>query len=340
MELTKRYKTYEILKKNIPRIDKCLEKSTGGIFEFFYYGNFEYKVKDLNVFLLKVIGDESTMGTIYLSKLNNYNKKFVTKLMLLNDFSMAELEITEYLSHVAYITKNIHLPLLYGHSLCNDIKDLDLKLMGNKDVIKNQYLYNPQNSYYSLFIELYEGSLGILLLKLYKNFHLNSNEIFFRNNINNIIMQCFIGILTCHINNIIHYDTKINNFLYQKSNLNLNNNYSYEYLYSDLKFNLKSRPFIISICDFGISKFKDYYKNLSDDFYIKMFKKDYKLLLDTLTEDYIEKYKLQKIINLDLIYELIEKSNDDYELFKLLIENKFFDDIQKNNKNKKIIIFI
>ena len=242
MELTKRYKTYNYLKEKIPRIDRCLEKSTGEIFEFFYYGNFKYKVKDLNVLLLKVIGEESAMATIYLSKFNNYNEKFVTKIMRLSDLSMKELEITEHLSNVAHKTKNIHLPLLYGHSLCNEIKE-GIKI---REINKIEEKYNPKNSYYSLFIELYEGSMQILLISLLRN----SNQRTFKDNIKNIIMQCFISILTCHINGVYHQDTHINNFLYQKSNLNnYFYNYSYEYSYKDLKFNLKSKPFIITSCD-------------------------------------------------------------------------------------------
>ena len=329
MELNKRYTTYEFFKKNIPRIDRCLEKSKGTIFEFFYYGIFEYEIKDLNVLLLKVIGEKSDMATIYLSKLNNYNEKIVTKIMRLSDLSMKELEITEHLSNIAYKTKNIHLPLLYGHSLCNEIKE-GIKI---REVNEIEAKYNPKNSYYSLFIELYEGSMQLLLIKLLMNLLTHSNETTFKDNIKNVIIQCFISILTCHINGVYHQDSHLNNFLYQKSNLNdYFYNYSYEYSYKDLKFNLKSKPFIISICDFGISDFKDNFKSLKIDWAIK-FRQDYKIFLNSLNDNYLKKHKfIMNIINLDLLYELLEKSNDDYEFFKHLIENKLFDNYEKNER--------
>jgi serine/threonine protein kinase len=332
MELTKRYTTYDYLKKKIPYSEKCVEKSTGNFYELFYYGNYIYKIKDLDILLLKKMGLESSSrsGTVYLSKLNNY--KFVTKLMVLNNFSTTELEISQLLSDIAYKTKNIHLPLLYGHSICNDIKDLKLKLLGNEDeedeIKENQHIYNPKNSYYCLFIELYQGSLGTLLKELFKTPSLYSN---LKDIINNIIMQSFIGILTCHSNNIYHHDTRIDNFLFNFPRLNGNHlyNYTYEYSYKDLKFNLDSRLFTITICDFGLSEFiKD-----------KNFKHDYFLFLDILEDEYLWKYKLMHIINLDLIFNLLDKSNNDYEFFKSLIENNFFDDYDdKSQKNEKIEI--
>jgi len=337
MELNKRYTTYEIFKKNIPRIDRCLEKSRGTIFEFFYYGIFEYEIKDLNVLLLKVIGEQSAMATIYLSKLNNYNKKFVTKIMRLSDLSIKELDITDHLSNIAYKTKNIHLPLLYGHSLCNEIKE-GIKI---REVNEIEEKYNPKNSYYSLFIELYEGSMQILLITLARNLLTHSNETTFKDNIKNVIMQCFISILTCHINVVYHRDSHLNNFLYQKSNLNdYFYNYSYEYSYKDLKFNLKSKPFIISICDFGLSDYEKNLKNSADMIWVnkyrpeyKLFRQDYILFLNSLNDNYLKKHKLiMNILNLDLLYELLEKSNDDYEFFKHLIENKLFDNYEKNER--------
>jgi len=49
MELTKRYTTYDYLKKKIPYSEKCVEKSTGNFYELFYYGNYIYKIKDLDI---------------------------------------------------------------------------------------------------------------------------------------------------------------------------------------------------------------------------------------------------------------------------------------------------
>lgn len=313
--LNLRYNMFDFLLKKI-NIDNntinCLDKSSGSIFELFYYDRYKYKLTNLNIFLIKVIGEQSLMGTVYLSKYKNY--KFVTKIILLNNFSIKELEITEKLSNIAYKNKNIHLPLLYGHSLCNKI-NIDLKLLDDKK-------YNPNNSYYCLFIELYEGSMYILLLKLLKLYR-NQN---FVNYINNIIIQCFISILSCHINNIYHNDAHINNFLYSFSKLDFNE-YSYKYLVnSNLEFNLNSYPFIISICDFGLSEFND---NDND------FKEDYKKFLDSIKRYYIDKYELNDKINLDFIYDLLNKSNNDYEFFKNLKENNYFND---NNDNKTEIV--
>ena len=314
--LNLRYEIFDFLIKKINENDSkinCLEKSSGNIFELFYYDTYKYRLRNLNIFLLKVIGEKSLMGTIYLSKYNNY--KFITKIILLNNFSIKELEITEKLSNIAYQNKNIHLPLLYGHSLCNKI-NVDLKLIDDKK-------YNPKNSYYCLFIELYEGSMYILLLKILKLYsHKN-----FVNYIYNIIIQCFISILSCHINNIYHNDPHINNFLYSFSNLSVSK-YSYKYLInSDLEFNVEPFPYIITICDFGLSNFKN------DDM---DFRKDYKKFLDSMNKYYINKYDLNDKINLDLMYDLLNKSENDYDLFKKLKENRYF----SNKDDKKIEIVI
>lgn len=327
--LKSRYDIFDFLVKKINNVThkiNCLDKSSDNIFELFYYyyyyGKYQYKLTNLNIFLIKVIGEQSLMGTIYLSKFKNY--KFITKIILLNYFSIKELEITEKLSNIAYKNKNIHLPLLYGHSLCNKI-NIELKLLDD-----DKKIFNPENSYYCLFIELYEGSMYLLLIKL---FELHKTD-YFKYYIYNIIMQCFISILSCHINNIYHNDSHINNFLYCYSQLSYN--YKYKYLYNDLEFIVNCQPFIISICDFGLSNYKN--DNNNDDNDNDKFKKDYKILLDSINKYYITKYKLQDIINLDLIYNLLEQSNNDYELFNNLKKNKFFNDDDNENENYNEII--
>lgn len=320
-----RYEIYDYLISKIKNTNEneneinCLDKSTGNIFELFYYDSYKYRLKKLNIFLIKIIGEESEMGTVYLSKYKNY--KFVSKIILLNNFSIIELEITQRLSDIAYKTNNIHLPLLYGHSLCNKI-NIELKLI-------NEEKYNPKNSYYCLFIELYEGSLYILLLKLLKLFDNNDIELF-KKIINNIFIQCLISILSCHINNIYHNDSHINNFLYCRSQLS-SKTYKYLYKYNDLEFNLNSYPFTISICDFGLSEFKN---DDNDDY---DFKNDYNILLDTINKYYIDKYKLNQIIELSNIKNLLDISKNDYDFFKNLKENNFFNDDNDNKKSEIVI---
>lgn len=309
-----RYKLYELLIKkfNISNNEiNCLEKTTGNIFELFYYNEvkYKYKLNKLNIYLLKVIGHESVMGTIYYSKYEDYY--FVTKIIILNNFSIKELEITTILSNCAYKKNNIHLPLLYGHSLCNKIDNIKLKLMD----------YNPKNSYYCLFIELYNDTIYSLILFLISKKYYSIIDFIY-----NIILQCFISILSCHINNIYHNDSHINNFLYKLSD---NKNYKslYKYKYEDLEFYLLGFPYIISICDFGLSKMID------DD--NKKFRNDYKILLDSINEYIISKYKIN--FNLDFFYEILKESNNDYELFKKLKENKFFYEKEIENKYEEII---
>jgi len=317
----KRYEIYDYLIKKIDNNDEnnnkisCLDKSSGNIFELFYYDSYKYKLANLNIFLLKVIGEQSLMGTVYLSKYKNY--KFITKIMLLNKLSTRELDITKKLSDISYNTKNIHLPLLYGHSICNKI-NIELKLI-------NDNIYNPKNSYYCLFIELYEGSMYIFLLKLLKI----SDKDIFKKYFYNIINQCLISILTCHINNIYHNDSHINNFLYCYSSLS--SDYSYLYKYKDLEFSLNSYPYIISICDFGLSSFINENNEKED------FKKDYKILFDSINKYYINKYNLNDKINLDLIYEILNSSINDYDFFNNLKKNLIIND-DNDNKNKEIII--
>ena len=298
----------------------CLDKSSGSIFELFYYDRYQYKLSNLNIFLIKVIGEQSLSGTIYLSKYKNY--KFITKIILLNKLSIKELEITQNLSTIAYKNKNIHLPLLYGHSLCNKL-NIDVKLADKND--KYYKYYNPDNSYYCLFIELYEASMYILLKKLLDFV----DKTIYKELIYNIIIQCFISILSCHINNIYHNDIHINNFLYSFSKLETLK-YLFEYQYKDLNFYLKSYPFIITICDFGISDFKE-----NENENEKKFKCDYIDLLNSLKKSYIDKFKLNDIINLDLFYNLLHISDNDYDLFKKLKENNLFIDIDINIEKKK-----
>lgn len=304
-----RYRLYDylnlILNRKTNKIS-CLDKSSNDIFELFFYDSYKYKIENLNIFLLKPIGEISDMGTIFLSKMNNL--KFITKIMLLNNFSITELKITQHLSDISYKNKNIHLPLLYGHSICNKI-NIPLKLIDKEK-------FNPKNSYYCLFIELYEGSMYILLMKLLNKLKLKEFVI-------NIILQCFISILSCHNNNIYHNDTHINNFLFSIDNYYIYK--IYKYSFNDLEFNLNAYPFIITICDFGIS-------NYIDDNQIKDFRNDYKSLLDSIDYYYITKNKLD--IDLSLLYDLLNKSNNDYEFFMKLKENNFFNN---NNYYKKTI---
>jgi hypothetical protein len=256
------------------------------------------------ILLLKKIGSESINGSIFISEIKDINikYKFATKVQLLNKNTYNELKFLELFTKIAIKNKNIHLPLMYNNLECtyfnknDDLLPLVLKGINNKNL--------DINAYYSTFIELAHGDLGSFLLKNHKKITIKQ--------INNILSQCFIAILTCHINNIKHHDTHIYNFLY--FNIKKNNNSCFKYVYKDLVFYIENLGFNWVIWDFG---YCEYMAMFSDNNYIN----DYRILLYSLIEfSYENKLDTMKNYILDLYYIIINFKKD-YELINYLLKN-------------------
>jgi hypothetical protein len=265
--------------------------------------NGAYTLNDV-ILLYKRLGIESSDGSVYLSEIKNkkYIYKFATKIQLLTRESYKELKYLDLLTRVAIKTKNIHLPLMYNNLECSYFNKEDKLLPANLRDEKYKYI----NSYFSTFVELANGDLGT-----YINDNINKRR-FTIKDYNNVLSQCFVGILTCHINNIIHNDTHLYNFLYHI--IQKNNPSCFKYVFKDLIFYIENIGLNWVIWDFGRSDDITYFKNNN---YID----DYLILLKTLIDDnnvISSKYTPY----LFEIYYAIKLFNRDYDLIKYLLEKK------------------
>ena len=265
-----------------------------------------YTLNDV-ISLYKKIGSGSSYGSIFLSEIkdNNKNKyKFATKIQLLTDDTYYELNFLKLVTKISIANKNIHLPLMYNNLECSYFNKNDELIpvnLRNKDI-----KYNGINSYYSTFVELANGDLGSFILKNYKKITLKQ--------LNNILAQCFISILSCHRLKFNHNDAHIFNFLYHI--IKTDNNSCFKYVYKDLVFYIENIGLNWVIWDFGYSKrinfFNDYLKDYIEFivYFIKTLN-DYKI---ELFNEYLE----------NLFYD-IQKYNKDYDLIKHLLPALFSD---------------
>lgn len=266
--------------------------------------NGAYTLNDV-ILLYKRLGIESADGSVYLSQIKDTKNiyKFATKIQLLTSKSYKELKYLDLLTRVSIKTKNIHLPLMYNNLECSYFNKEDKLLPVNLRDEKYKYI----NSYFSTFVELANGDLGT-----YINHNINKST-FTIKDYNNALSQCFIGILTCHRNYIMHKDAHLYNFLYhiiQKNNLSC-----FKYVFKDLVFYIENIGLNWVIWDFGRSDDITFFKNNN---YID----DYLDLLETLIDDnnviISTKYKSY----LFEIYNGIKSFNRDYDLIKYLLEKK------------------
>jgi len=265
--------------------------------------NGAYTLNDV-ILLYKRLGIESADGSVYLSQIKDKKNiyKFATKIQLLTSESYKELKYLDLLTNIAIKTTNIHLPLMYNNLECSYFNKEDKLLPANLRDEKYKYI----NSYFSTFVELANGDLGT-----YINDNIDKRT-FTIKDYNNALSQCFIGILTCHINYIIHKDTHLYNFLYHI--IQKNNPSCFKYVFKDLVFYIENIGLNWVIWDFGRSDDITFFKNNN---YID----DYLLLLETLLnkkEVISDKYKLYLVE----IYNGIKAFNRDYDLIKYLLEKK------------------
>jgi hypothetical protein len=289
-----RYKKFkiinEIIEKKIKSVDnKCLI--------FIAYGSYSFNNV---IFLIKRIGSDSSYGSVYLSKINKY--LFATKVQLLTAETYKELEFLELVTNNAIKTQNIHLPLMYNNLECNffDKYNLNSKLPKNllNDEKENKDIYK----YYSTFVELADGDLGS---------YLSINNDLSDYKLNNILSQCFISILSCHLIKINHYDTHLNNFLYH---IIKKNNSCFHYKYKDLEFYIENLGLNWIIWDFGYSKNITLFSNND-------YKTDYLMFIGSLI-DYYDKINFTFKRYLIDLFNIIDLFKSDYELIKYLLQQK------------------
>ena len=269
-----------------------------------------YTLNDV-ILLFKKIGTVSSYGSIFLSEIkdkDNHKYKFATKVQLITDDTYYELNFLELVTKKSIETNNIHLPLMYNNLKCNYFnKNDELMPLNLRDNDKEKH-YDGINSYYSTFVELANGDLGTFILKNYKKITLKQ--------LNNILAQCFIAILSCHRLKFNHNDTHIFNFLYHI--IKTDNNSCFKYVYNDLVFYIENIGLNLVIWDFGYSEKIGFFNNknyLSD--YIEFIAYFIKILKDNkikLFNEYLEK----------ILYD-IQKIYTDYDLIKHLLHTLFSD---------------
>ena len=260
----------------------------------------KYTLNDV-IILLKTIGSQSLNANVFISEIKDIKYKFATKVQLLTSNTYDEVKILEVITKTSINNKNIHLPLMFNNLECSYFNKND-NLLPLKD---EENKYTHINAYYSTFVELADGDLKSFLLK-------NKEKITLKQ-INNILSQCFIAILSCHRIKIIHNDTHLANFLYH--NIKKKNKSCFKYIYKDLVFYIENLGLNWVIWDFGYSKYSSLFM---DNNYID----DYILFLETFLEIFLESRndsRNKSIKILDLYYNIMHFKKD-YELISFLLK--------------------
>jgi hypothetical protein len=217
---------------------KCLKKRSSKL---------DYNGK---IILDSLISVDSLIGSIYISHIDEHKEhKFITKVQINDDDGDSDRELfflnlirNKLLSdNEKYETFNIHLPLLY-----NSIECIDYNPSDNVIAIKESSGLSKLN-YYSIFAEMAQGSLDDFIKKV----HFSEEELL------NVMIQCFIGIFSCHKMNIYHKDAHVGNFLYHKIKYESNEYFEYRIISKDKTYKsyfLKNIGYNFFIWDFGRSE--------------------------------------------------------------------------------------
>jgi len=217
---------------------KCLKKKDSKL---------DYNGK---IILDTLLGVSSLSGSVYISHIDEHrNYKFITKIQLNDEDGSSKSEIfflnlikNKLISdNEKYKTFNIHLPLLY-----NSIECIDYNPDDNVITIKESSGLSKLN-YYSTFVEMAHGSLDDFI----KNVRFTDEELL------NAMVQCFIGIFSCHKMNIVHRDAHTGNFLYHKIKHNSNEYFEYRLISKNKtykSFYLKNVGYNFFVWDFGKSE--------------------------------------------------------------------------------------
>jgi serine/threonine protein kinase len=294
IDVLDRYDRYNII-NNI--IEKKIKNAKNKCLYPLKFG--KYTLNDV-IILLKTIGSKSLNANVFISEIKDIKYKFATKVQLLTSNTYKEVKILELITKTSINNKNIHLPLMFNNLECSYFNKND-NLLPLKD---EENKYTHINAYYSTFVELADGDLKSFLLK-------NQEKITLKQ-INNILSQCFIAILSCHRVNILHNDAHLENFLYHKINKNKKSCFKYEY--EDLVFYIENLGFNWVIWDFGYSKF-------GSMFFTTDFIYDYIILIYTIIEELDDN-------NLDIcnsfikkLFNYLFKFKNDYDLISFLLKN-------------------
>lgn len=286
-----RYERYNII-NNI--IEEKIKNAKNKCLYPLKYG--KYTLNDV-IILLKTIGSKSLNANVFISEIKNIKYKFATKVQLLTSNTYNEVKILESITKTSINNKNIHLPLMFNNLECSYFNKND-NLLPLKD---EENKYTHINAYYSTFVELADGDLKSFLLK-------NQEKITLKQ-INNILSQCFIAILSCHRIKIIHNDTHLANFLYH--NIKKKNKSCFKYIYKNLVFYIENLGLNWVIWDFGYSKYSSLFMDYIDD-YILFIVSFNELFIDSRNDSI-------KTFLLNLFYNIMHLKKD-YELISFLLK--------------------
>lgn len=257
--------------------------------------NYEYYLNNGMIILKKRIGSNSRYGIIYLTTNKYTNKKFATKLTIMNDNNYNEILIATHLSKISLKNLSPHFLFIYKSFYCiNNKTDNNIP-----DLIK-------KDNYYISVNELINGNL-----KQY--FDLNLSYEF----IVNALQQIIISILSFHYftNGSYHNDCHYKNFLYVK----IKSGGYFHYRIFGNNYYIKNMGYLWLIWDFGLVR---------DDMLYKLQRiKDYFRIIDFFDLSLNQTNK--KIFN---IIKNILSYQYNYQLYFGNSDRKFFDEcIKKNN---------
>lgn len=253
---------------------------------------YEYHLNNGIIILKKRIGSSSRYGIIYLTTNKYTNKKFATKLTIMNDSNYNEIVIATRLSNISLRNLSPHFLFIYKSFFCINNK-LDINI---PELIK-------KNNYYICVNELINGNLK-------QFFELNLS---FKYTLN-AFQQILISILSFHYftNGTYHSDCHYKNFLYIK----IKSGGYFHYKIFGNNYYIKNMGYLWLIWDFGLARDEMIYKlqRIKDYFRIIVF---FELSLNN------------TIIN---IVKNILSYEDNYQLYFGNSDKKFFDEcITKNN---------
>ena len=256
---------------------------------------YEYYLHNGKIILKNRIGSKSKYGIIYLTTNKYNNKKFATKLTIMNDSNYKEILIATRLSKISIRNLSPHFLFVYKSFYC----------INNKDNQKIPELIRKYN-YYICVNELINGNLK-------QFFDLNlSNEYIF-----NAFQQILISILSFHYftDGTYHSDCHYKNFLFIK----IKSGGYFHYRIFGNNYYIKNMGYLWLIWDFGLANDAIIYKlqRIKDYFRIIDF---FDVSLNSSNENTIN------IVRNILLYQ------KNYQLYFGNSDKKFFDEcILKNN---------
>ena len=256
---------------------------------------YEYYINNGVVILKKRIGSKSRYGIIYLTTNKFNNKKFATKLTIMNDSNYNEILIATRLSKISLRNLSPHFLFVYKSFYC----------INNKSDKHIPELIKKKNYYISVN-ELINGNL-----KQFFDLHLSFEFML------NAFQQIMISILSFHYftEGTYHSDCHYKNFLYIK----IKPGGYFHYKLFGKNYYVKNMGYLWLIWDFGLA--------LNDMLYKLQRIRDYFRIIEFFT--LIIKSENQKIID---IANNILKYQYNYQLYFGNSDKKFFEEcIFKNN---------